>query len=116
MRATLEVVSGYEEGLPQAFLMSKQDELVNFELLTIVEVINQTIFGRSLIGTDKHYETDALLYSSPKEMTDIFKNSSLSLCNKYVENAKFNPIKTGFLRALLTNDISENISRLNKSQ
>ena len=63
---TWEVEEGFEKGIPQAFFDMEElgKCLEDFVILSIVEVSNNTIFGRSLIGTDKHYTCDSRYYVS----------------------------------------------------
>lgn len=63
---TWEVEEGFEKGIPQAFFDMEELEkcLKDFVILSIVEVSNNTISGRSLIGTDKHYTCDSRYYVS----------------------------------------------------
>ena len=65
---TWAVEDGFERGLPQAFFTIDMVEkhLEHFKIISIVEVKNQSIFGRSLIGTDKHYSCDARYYVTAK--------------------------------------------------
>lgn len=61
---TWAVPDGYEKGLPQAFFTkdSAVAEMVGFTVQSIVEVRHETLLGRSLIGSDKHYACDARFY------------------------------------------------------
>lgn len=63
--STWTVANGYEKDLPQAFFNEQKiiQELRGFELISLTEVANKTIRGRSLIGTDKHYAVDARYYA-----------------------------------------------------
>lgn len=58
------VPEGHEKGIPQAFFeIHKIKELfTSFSIVTTIEVTNNTIEGRSLIGSDKHYDVDARYY------------------------------------------------------
>lgn len=61
---TWAITEGYEKDLPQAFFDTAriQNELKQFNIIAITEVLNKTHKGRSLIGTDKHYACDARYY------------------------------------------------------
>ena len=63
------IEEGYEAGAPQAFfsLEKVMQTMSDFEVLSVVEVSHNAIFGRSLIGTDKHYAVDSrYMYCSKK--------------------------------------------------
>lgn len=61
---TWTVSDGYEKDLPQAFFNEERvlTELRGFNVISLTEVTNKTIRGRSLIGTDKHYAVDSRYY------------------------------------------------------
>lgn len=58
------VAEGFESGIPQAFFDPARirDEFARFEFESIVLCECQTLEGRSLIGSDKHYARDSRYY------------------------------------------------------
>lgn len=61
---TWKVADGFEKGLPQSFFDVERilEELKEFNVISLTEVTNKTMHGRSLIGTDKHYAVDSRYY------------------------------------------------------
>lgn len=62
------VDEGFESGIPQAFFSLKrlQSEFSNFQLESVVRCDCETVAGRSLIGTDKHYAVDSRWYATAR--------------------------------------------------
>ena len=58
------VEEGFERGIPQAFFDRGriEREFARFKTESIVLVENNALEGRSLIGTDKHYQRDSRYY------------------------------------------------------
>ena len=61
---TWTVADGFEKDLPQSFFNVERilEELKEFNIISLTEVTNKTIHGRSLIGTNKHYAVDSRYY------------------------------------------------------
>ena len=61
---TWSVSEGFEKNIPQAFfdIPRIEREFGSFELVNITHTSVENITGRSLIGTDKHYDKDGRYY------------------------------------------------------
>lgn len=59
------VAEGFEKDIPQAFFTEQRlaDELDGFQLESVTRQISDTMAGRSLIGSDKHYARDDRYYA-----------------------------------------------------
>lgn len=60
---------GFESGIPQAFfsLERVRDEFSRFALESVVRCECRSVAGRSLIGSDKHYEADSRWYATGRK-------------------------------------------------
>jgi len=58
------IQDGFERDIPQAFfdINRIKNEFLNFKIVNITEVTQETLTGRSLIGSDKNYVKDGRFY------------------------------------------------------
>ncbi|MFT5519449.1 MAG: 2-polyprenyl-3-methyl-5-hydroxy-6-metoxy-1,4-benzoquinol methylase/RimJ [Enterobacterales bacterium] len=92
------IPNGYEAGMPQSFFNVDRinKELSDFQLESIVKVSNESFYGRSLIGTDKHYACDSRYYvTAIKPLHEMLSHNDYSSIKILLE-----PEETSYLSIL----------------